>query len=490
MDPARRKALGAWYTPPELVQHLVAEGLAPVLARHASVATVRVCDPACGDGRVLVAAAEHLAAHFGVPFEEAARCCHGADLDPGAVAATRAALGPGATIRRGDALTLPWSEGSFDAVLTNPPFLSQLATATTRGGSSPLGGGPYADTAAVFLALALRLARAEGGNVALVLPQPVLTARDAGAIRREANERAPLDSLWVLGERVFGAGVLVCVATFTVGGQRHPVRRWRGADRQALPAAPAPTDGEAWGSLLADLDGAPVTLLDAMGITGTLASLATASSGFRRHYYGLVAHVHEAAALSPTGRPAAPLITAGLIDRGVCRWGERPTRFAKQLWARPFVDLDAVRAATPALAPWIERQLAPKVVVATQTKILEAAVDADGSWIASVPTIAVSPLAAGDLWPVAAALLSPVASLWALVQWSGSGLGVATIRPTAAGLGALPFPAGDLTPAGQALAGGDLDEATDLAARAYGLSATDHVELMRWWQSLVSPAGA
>jgi hypothetical protein len=489
MDPARRKALGAWYTPPALVRHLVAEGLAPVLAGHATVATVRVCDPACGDGRVLVAAAEHLADHFAVPFEVAARSCHGADVDPDAAAQTAAALGPGATVRCLDALTGPWEDASFDAVLTNPPFLGQLTTATSRGGRSPLGGGPYADAAVVFLALALRLVRPERGTVAIVLPQSVLTARDAAPIRRGANEHAPLASLWSLGERVFVAGVLVCVATFESGGRRGPVRRWRGAERLPLPDAPAPTGAAGWGGLIADVDGAPLPLLGALATTGTLGRIATAAAGFRRHYYGLVPHVHEAAELGAVPPQCAPLITAGLVDRGDCGWGQRPARFAKQLWSSPVVDLDGVRAASPELSLWIDRQLVPKVVVATQTRVLEAAVDTEGRWIASVPTIAVAPRRPDDLWPVAALLLSPVASLWALAQWSGSGMGVATIRPNAAGLGAVPLPTGDLTAAAGALAAGALAEATDRAARAYALSPVDHEALMSWWEGMVSRAG-
>ena len=67
----------------------------------------------------------------------------------------------------------------------NPPFLSQMAAATTRGGSSRHGGGPYADAAVEFLALAMRLARPDGGRVGLVLPQSIIGARDAGPVRAQ-----------------------------------------------------------------------------------------------------------------------------------------------------------------------------------------------------------------------------------------------------------------------------------------------------------------
>src|SRR4051812_23009371 len=56
---AARKLLGAWYTPPALVDVVVdnvLRGFRPEIGR-----AVRVLDPACGDGRFLFAVAERLA---------------------------------------------------------------------------------------------------------------------------------------------------------------------------------------------------------------------------------------------------------------------------------------------------------------------------------------------------------------------------------------------------------------------------------------------
>ena len=75
----------------------------------------------------------------------------------------------------------------FDVVVGNPPYLSQLAAATTRGGASRHGGGPYADAAVEFLALAVRLARPDGGRIGLVLPQSILASRDAAPVRAEVD---------------------------------------------------------------------------------------------------------------------------------------------------------------------------------------------------------------------------------------------------------------------------------------------------------------
>ena len=50
----------------------------------------------------------------------------------------------------------------------------------------------------------------------------------------------------------------------------------------------------------------------------------------------------------------------------------------------------------------------PKVVVATQTRVIEAAVDEEGEWLPAVPVISIVADAA-MLWPLATALCSPPA---------------------------------------------------------------------------------
>ena len=52
----RASASGAWYTPPALVDHVLDTVLDPVLAGRPSGDGLRILDPACGDGRFLVAA--------------------------------------------------------------------------------------------------------------------------------------------------------------------------------------------------------------------------------------------------------------------------------------------------------------------------------------------------------------------------------------------------------------------------------------------------
>src|SRR5262249_30582895 len=142
-DEARRQALrravrhayratGAYYTPEPLAEAMVADTLAPLLREHDPLA-VRVLDPAVGTGRVLVAARESLAAEWarrtGGPLDQgrqlvAQRCLYGIDLDPVAVEAARALVGPGARLSVGDALRDAFSGSPFHAVVGNPPYVS------------------------------------------------------------------------------------------------------------------------------------------------------------------------------------------------------------------------------------------------------------------------------------------------------------------------------------------------------------------------------
>ena len=104
-------------------------------------------------------------------------------------------------------------------MIGNPPFQSQLATPTARdavraaAARRRFGGvaAPYADSATLFLVLGCELA-APGGRVAMIQPESVLSARDAGPARRALRERAALVGLWWAGEPVFDCSTSSSVA--------------------------------------------------------------------------------------------------------------------------------------------------------------------------------------------------------------------------------------------------------------------------------------
>ena len=427
MPASQRKRRGAWYTPPALVDAVVgALGLEAVVAACAG-RSVRVLDPACGDGRFLVAVSVALA-RLGARTDLV-----GVDVDPGAVASA-ACLG--GDIRCADALAVAWGADEFDVVVGNPPFLNQLSSSTTRGGSSPWGGGPYADAAAEFLALAVRVVR-PGGRVGLVLPQPLLAARDAAAIRAGVDDRAALRWCWWSDVPVFDAAVATWAGVWEVGGVAYETVA-RSFGPSFAPATPVvrPDHGGAarspslsqpqspsWSWLIADGEAPPAP--DGGPDLGSIAAFAV---DFRDVYYGLVDAVGDEG-------DGPPLVTCGLIDSGECHWGARPVRFAKRTWDAPRVDVDRL---SPAMQRWAQRRLVPKILVANQTRVIEAVHDPDGRWLPSVPVLTCT---TDDPVRVLDVLASPAATTWVHHQAAGSGLSPGVVRLTPALLASIPLPA-------------------------------------------------
>ncbi|MEZ5141194.1 MAG: N-6 DNA methylase [Acidimicrobiales bacterium] len=590
---ADARAAGAVYTPRPLADALVAVALSGWEPTDGPAPLV--CDPAVGGGTFLLAAADVLV-HEGVaPTEVVGSCLWGADVDEAAVDVAVAAVEAWLAGQEGEAATGParggdrsrrrprapgrdaalaalrshvvvadsladvpsrvWPTGpsaGFDVVVGNPPFQDQLTAATARSpraaaalrrrfGAAVAG---YADTAVVFLAAAVDLAR-PGGRIVLIVPQSVLGARDAAPARDRVLTGARLDGLWTSSGPVFtAAAVEVCAPVLTVAdgevapGMAPLVARWRGPTVEPVDAV-ATTDGDgrrgSWSFLTRDLLGVPPSGLPAAATTSraasaggtgrdgprvpTLGSLVRATAGFRDQFYGVEPFVREAApghaprpgGLRPQpsgtgGRHVVPgdgvgsssaswvqLVTSGLIEPGRCDWGRRPCRFAGRRWDRPVVDLGALRAADGALAAWADRVLVPKVVLATQTTVLEAAVDRTGRWWPSVPVVAVLPDDPSMLDRVAAVLLAPPVSAWAFEQTAGTALARTAVKLAARDVLDVPLPPDDEAWAAAAarvpeLASGDedrarhaLDDVGVLMNRAYGADA----DVLGWWRGLV-----
>jgi SAM-dependent methyltransferase len=456
-----RKQLGAWYTPLDLVDTVVDAVITPeFLTGRAHPVTV--LDPACGDGRFLAAAERRLG-------ELGARASlTGCDLDVSAIDAARSLLPPTTELVAADALETSWQERRFDLVIGNPPYLSQMSASTTRGGASRHGGGPYADAAAEFLALAGELVESDGGRVALVLPQSLLASRDAAAIRGSIGGRARMVWSWWSGRRVFDAQVHVCVVAFEFGQPETEDRRanWSyvATSRQGVPEVPAE-----------------------LHVSGCLGDRARLNANFRDEYYGMVPAVGD----HDTG---PRLVTSGLIDPARSWWGVRPITFAKRRYERPRVDLERL---DDDMVRWARRRLVPKVLVANQTRIVEAVCDPDGDWLPGVPVLGVYPAGAHwddehrpstdclerSAWEIAAVLTSAVASAWLWHRGAGTGLSVDSIRLSPVTLGELPWPAGDLGRAVVALRDGDVRGCNAAVADAYGIG--DATALDSWWTALL-----
>ena len=457
---------GAWYTPLHLATELVGRAVPDLDAVHRGP----VVDPSCGGGVFLLAAAERLV-ELGLEPDAAVAGVAGWDVDPIAAAVAEAALWWWAarhqatvrpSVRVGDALM--HDLGPVGTVVGNPPFLGQLRSATTADGPrrSALQARhgdavqPYTDPAWLFALTAVEQV-APGGRVAMVQPRSFLAARDASAVRTRIDERADLLHTVVDDGRGFDADVQVCA----------PVLRRR--------AAGAPAAANDWVGALADAAGIPAVAVEA---PGRLGDLATVHAGFRDEYYGLVDAVSEAAPGSDRPR----LVTAGGIDP--CRLLDRGERFAGRRWMAPVVD---TRRLTGRAARWATVQDGPKVLVATQTRVLEAVADPAGLLLGSVPVLCIRPHDPARIWHVLAALHAPAATAWLFRRSAGTALSADACRPTAALLSGLPVPtpgprwdrAADAARAASE-GRGSVADAAHLADAALGI---DDPDLLAWWDA-------
>jgi SAM-dependent methyltransferase len=178
---------GVVYTPPALVALLVQNALG-----RDPKPGLWVLDPACGQGALL----------SGVDTADGGHQLCGVDLDSQALAAARRCLGPGALLKRSDALSLDWAkafpgaerQGGFDVVIGNPPYVRQeflgeqkryLAEAFTSFHGA-------ADLYVYFLELGLRCLR-PGGRLAFLVPNKWLSVGYAAGIRRLLAREACLE---------------------------------------------------------------------------------------------------------------------------------------------------------------------------------------------------------------------------------------------------------------------------------------------------------
>lgn len=547
LAPATRRRTGAHFTPPSVARALVdavldlADG--DLVARLAGGAGV--CDPACGGGAFVLAGAESVARRAGVASAVAAAASWGAELDARAAAVTRAVLRLWAgdplavldtQIVAGDSLVTRYDAlwpalahagardeavgpGRFALVVGNPPFLNQLAADTARAGDTGAAARArfgraargYVDTAALFLLGACELVE-PGGWVVLVQPQSLLATAGAARVRAELLERADLAGLWCGGRSVFAASVHVVAPVLRrrgVAGRPAPasapaassdtpiVARWTGGGVEPAPPwrGERAVLGDSWAPLVADLHGLPA--VPAAATRGVLGDLASATAGFRDEYYALVPAVRDLGPDEPEPAGAVRLATVGMVDPLHVSWGERPVRFAGAARLRPVVEPAAV--APDGVRVWLDARLTPKVLVATQSRVVEAALDAEGRYAPVTPLVAVH-APADRLGHVAAVLTNPYTTLVARHGTLGTALSDTAIKLSARQVLALALPAGrdawDDAAALAVAAGCEPDPAARRVLvervgatmlRAYGI---DEPGLLAWWVARLAPMRA
>jgi hypothetical protein len=488
---------GSVYTPVDVANQIVA-------LAHLRIGG-DICDPAVGGGVFLLAAAEALVAAGASP-EMALDSLYGADVDSGAVTASRLALGTWArwrsvdpdstaqTVERnivvGDPLEQGlgcWpsrSEAPFAAVVGNPPFLGQMRDQTRRGAGRSaqltekfgrIASG-YVDDALLFLAAAVEMV-AHQGVVAMIQPESVLASSAGAEARRHLTERASITDMWLGDSSTFSnASVDVVALVLRVGASQGEVAlHGRLGLRTSVPAPPSGR----WSYLLAAHAGVPLHSFDR---SRTLADIATVTADFRDRYYDLAAMVYE-------GEEGHPLATVGLIDPLLFLHGRRKVKFAKRSYDAPRVDIS--KAPSEVCERWLKERLKPKLLVATQTRVVECLADPEGDLVPSTPLLVVNPLDAANIWMIAAALSSPAVSAWAAAEAAGSGLAAGTVRLRANQLATAPLPTdeqawtrGAEVAMGLSSGGRDRDGFVDLGNTmnvAYGIEGDEAEELLEWW---------
>lgn len=503
-----RKVAGAHLTPAR-----IAAGVVATLDDRWCGSPDAILDPAVGGGAFLLAAADRLVAKDIEPASALDRM-RGVDINPDAVAVAEVALAlwglthgvaptllPG--LRVGDGLLddLPKSA----VVIGNPPFLSQL-----RSASSNIGDrrerlrerwgqlvDAYTDEAWLFLAAGAN-ALTNGGQLAMIQPLSVLAARHGAAIREHVDQRCDLAAVWLSNGRVFDAAVEVCSVTLShrpttdaslKGPQSAlPMQRRSGVGFdpvEPLATRPRPQD---WGRSAAAIAGVPQVRLSG---ERNLADIASATAGFRDQFYGFAPHVREASGHGTANR----LITVGMIDPLRLRWGTASFRFAQQRWQRPVIDRDGLEAADPALHQWVEQRMVPKVLVATQTRVIEAWVDELGDAVPATPVISLEPADPDLCWHLAALLSSPPLSAHAAAEAFGTAMAVRALKLTATALLSLPLPADQrawdhgatLARAASQIGSveGRRSALVELGATMAAAYKIDDPDLERWWRDLV-----
>lgn len=460
VSPERRTARGAWYTPKSVV-----EGLVRLAMPEGEPLPGFVADPTCGGGAFLLAVLDHLVVAGRSPAESLASI-GGLDIDPDAVAVSRLALdawaaangvemsaddgqgheqSPQRQVTVGDALAgYPDWWPTEALIIGNPPFGSPLragaipkTVARFREGREQLLG-PYADLAAVHLLAAVERS-APGSTVALVQPQSILSGRDTAGLRDHCAVAAPLQALWTAREAVFDAGVRACAVVVAPGADPSPsVSLAAGPDVTGLaPVVRSPGRQLSWSGLAATSLGAPSlpSALVRRPVDGDrLGELITATAGFRDEYYGLVGACREWDGV--TGEEPNRLVTVGAVEPLASLWGVEASKFGRRRWMRPTVALDAL---DQKVRSWTERQMVPKIVLATQSRVLEPVVDRRGTLIPATPLLSVH-TETESLDLVAAVLLAPPVVAWAWQQWFGAAMAVDALKLAARQVAELPLP--------------------------------------------------
>jgi hypothetical protein len=271
----------------------------------------------------------------------------------------------------------------FDVVIGNPPFanaiendLSEQRAATLRRFQHPDVTGA-ADYSYYFLSQADRLLRPFGLG-GFVLPRVVLNAPAADGLRSRLNSDRPVQTIYACPDKSLftGASVFVCLLCIGHGNKARvsasdlPELTWRTGQIE---------NKNWWTAFLQIWEGR--TVVRSLGPRAASyfdihASMTTGDA------YDIRPFIEEEGA-----RAGLRLVTTGLIDPGICKWGQETCRYLKMDFERPIIA-DQQDLPKP-LAAKIQKAKRPKILVAGLSVVPEAFLDDAGRYMGAVATYSI-----------------------------------------------------------------------------------------------------
>jgi len=278
----QRKATGSFYTPDAVVERLLDTALEPVLdaiTRSCSddevvknLLSLKICDPACGAGYILIAAARRISSRLAnvgegrrAPTEVVSKCVFGVDIDPIAVALCRDGLRELADVDKlnslldhimiGDSLRDEGvAKASFDVVVGNPPWVSfsgrqakpvdDVASLVNRFPEIA----PWPCTHSAFMLHANQITRSTG-RWGFVLPLQASFQDGYRQVRRAVNTSGRTVRVYDVGESAFpgvsqAAGIFAAEPTKAVDPSTFSSRSiWQPSNVPVGIGAPYAEDG-------------------------------------------------------------------------------------------------------------------------------------------------------------------------------------------------------------------------------------------------------
>jgi hypothetical protein len=211
----------------------------------------------------------------------------------------------------------------------------------------------------------------------------------------------------------------------------------QGLARRARALVDAERLSRSWGPLLAAAEGVPEVAAPAPGVP-VLGNRWHVTAGHRKHFYALAGAAREHdAGHEDDHRACCRILTVGLIDPCHDAWGHRVARIGGHDYTAPCVSLDDLARRDAGVAGWCRQRAQPKVVVATQGRVIEAVADPAGTALPCTPVISVE---GRDPFAALAVLLAPRTTAWLAGELAGSGLAAGSLRVSARSLRTLSLP--------------------------------------------------